>query len=394
VAFAAYAVVLTAIFLLNIHLGSAISSPTALANDLVSPADSPQDWNLNTSIRPFKYRVLFKTVVKGIWATLPIAHDGNTFYWTYVTLSFAFFWGAAVAFHVFLAILGFARWERVLGVLIFLLSAPVLLAYYVVVNTREDPLAYLLVLLSLIALVQDRPVAMCCLSILGAWTRETTLIVPLLYLVYAREAWPRRILLFALPVAAHVALRIYAGFGLNTVKGIARNLAYPVEAALFLFIAFGAFWFAAWLGYSRASPTADGPALGWLRRSAVLAVGLIVLTSVTMAKLRENRVVFMAFPWIVPLALTAIRRMRDPARRPGHAGWIRVWVLGAVMVAGLSFAGFRALPGSWNAQVDQFALAPFEVFASLHLGLSVVLFGLCAEPRTKPLRGSTSPRIR
>jgi hypothetical protein len=178
-------ILMVSVFSLNCVLNGSIASPLHLARELESPRAAPQDWVLQTQI-PMKYRALFSWIVRGTWMSLLPNSGANGFYATYLCWSFVFFYAAVIALYYWLRMLDFDKLLSFLGCILFLGSPPVALAYVWPVHTREDPLAYLLVILGIIAVFRSEVTMVVIISMLGGLTRETTLIVPFVYLFYKR----------------------------------------------------------------------------------------------------------------------------------------------------------------------------------------------------------------
>lgn len=293
-----------AVFWLNWAIGASIASPGHLAHELQSPPNSPQEWGIQTWI-PMKYRVLFYWIVKGTWSTLFPQSGAIGFYGVFIFWSILLFYASLIAFYFFLRTLDFSRSTSFVGCLLFLASPPVTLAY-LHVHTREDPLAYFLVVLAMVAVFKSKVVLVSLISILASLTRETTLIVPLVYLLVSGDSLRRRFLVFAPPVLSTLVLRILLGFvAYNPFFGSIRNIEYPVETVCFLFMTFGVLWLPSFIRLRDMRKQECSPSYAWrvLISSAPVALVLVMGTHVTLARAIENRISFLLFPWIIPLAL-------------------------------------------------------------------------------------------
>jgi hypothetical protein len=328
-----------------------LSSPSSLAVLLASPQDQPYLWQ-NHLWSSMKYRVLFYHIVQ---TTAKCIHsqDASVFYWTFTGWSFVLTSGTLLAFWVWLGLLGFSNRQRFLGCLVCLLSFPVLFAYDYPVFTREDPLAYLLVVLSLIAGLNHNPLWFMLFSTLGAMTRETTLVVSACYVLRGPGRFRSRVL-YAFPsVAALVLLRLSLGYeSYNPLTPARVNLARPLETAFFLFLTFGVFWLLALLRWGELWPVRAS--LSVHRRTLYtwtpLAAVLVLTANFVLAVVRENRISFLLFPFIIPWGIDWVSAHSKDLRAFGRSRLLCIaWVLltlGAGVLSQLALAS----PG-WLAWV-------------------------------------------
>jgi hypothetical protein len=307
--FAVLLLLLLLVFGLNWIAGSTITSPQNLAADLASPADSPQDWNIQ-DWSVVKYRALFRLIVRGTWSVFFAPVDAAGFYAVFVSCSFLLFFGTLVALYFYLRALEFDQRTSFAGCLLFLGSPPVLLAYKYPVYTREDPLAYLLVVVGLYAAFKSMAFLVSVISAAAALTRETTLILPLAYFLSAEESWHRRILVWVLPVLAFVGIRIVWGLVVgNSFESSILNFQAPVETAAFLFCVFGVLWLPYLSGLAARWQKGVFPIHAWrvLTSSGPIVFVLVMLATLTIGRAREIRISFLLFPWAIPFALDWFR---------------------------------------------------------------------------------------
>jgi hypothetical protein len=299
-------ILMVSVFSLNCVLNGSIARPLNLAVELESPKSAPQDWQQQTRI-PMKYRALFRWIVKGTWLSFLPNSGARGFYATYVFWSFVFFFSTAVALYYWLRMLDFGKLLSFLGCIIFLSSPPVALAYVYPVHTREDPLAYLLVILGMIAVLRSEVTAVILISILGSLTRETTLIVPFVYLFYTKETLPVRFLVCLVSVSTMIGIRFFLGYQSynSLVEGWAFNLRRLPETILFLFMVYGVFWIPSLAGIYQRWKNRASLSYYWriLLSSTPACLGLILGTNLIFARIREIRIAFLSFPWIIPMAL-------------------------------------------------------------------------------------------
>lgn len=332
--FAVLFLLLLAVFGLNGIAGSTITSPRNLAIDLASPPDSPQDWNIQ-DWAVVKYRALFRLIVRGTWSALYPPSDAWGFYVVFVTWSFLLFLCALVAFFYYLRILEFDQQTSFVGCLLFLISPPVLLAYKYPVYTREDVLAYFLLVVGLIAAFRSKAFLVSVISAAAALTRETTLILPLTYFLTAQEPWRKRILVWTLPILAFVGIRSVWGFVVgNSFESSILNFRTPGETLAFLFCVFGVLWLPYLLGlrdHWQRGVTANH---AWqvLTSSGLIVLTLLIAATLTIARAREIRILFLIFPWAIPFALDWFRSNRIYLQ--AQVGKLSYWML-ALSIFGL-----------------------------------------------------------
>ncbi len=327
---------LAILFAFNVFAGTTITSPRYLAIDLASPPDSPQDW-LIQDWPVVKYRALFRLIVRGTWSLFFAADDAWAFYLTFVSWSFLFFSLTLILFYVFLRRLDFDDRASFVGCLLFLASPPVLLAYKYPVYTREDCLAYSLVVLGLIAISLSRGFLVGVISVAAALTRETTLILPLAYFLTSSDSKSKRIFVFSLPFLALVGIRLWWGLVQgNNFESSILNFQFPFETIAFMFCVFGVLWLLAFWGLrSRRQQEAQVNA-GWhmLTSTGPLIIALVLGATLLLARAREMRIAFILFPWILPFALDWLRSNTYLLRSWGSERTF--WAIALSIFAGLS----------------------------------------------------------
>ena len=306
-------VLLLLVFGLNAAAGSTITSPRNMATDLASPADSPQDWSIQ-DWAVVKYRALFRLIVRGTWSALFAPTDAFAFYAVFVGWSFLLFFGTLVALYFYLRALEFDERTSFVGCLLFLASPPVLLAYKYPVYTREDPLAYFLLVVGLIAAFRSRLWLVSVISAAAALTRETTLILPLAYFLSAEESWRKRIFVWVLPIIAFVGIRIVWGLVVgDSFASSILNFQTPGETITFLFCVFGVLWLPYLSGLVARWRKGVFPNHAWkvITLSGPIVFVLVMGATLTIARAREIRISFLLFPWAIPFALDWFRTRSD-----------------------------------------------------------------------------------
>lgn len=365
------------VFALNILAGSTITSPQNLAIDLASPPDAPQDW-LVQNWALVKYRALFKWIVRGTWSLFFSPADTWSFFVVFVAWSFVFFYGTLITFYYYLRVLDFDRRASFIGCLVFLATPPVLLAYKYPVYTREDVLAYFLVLLGLLAIFKLKPALMSVFAAAAALTRETTLIVPLTYLIAAHAAWRKRIVYILPPLLALIGLRWLWGVANgNAFESSVLNLLFPGETIAFMFCVFGVLWLPMGLGMRDRWHQRESLDYAWqvLTVSGPLIVALVIGAAIFLARAREIRSSFIVFPWALPFALDWFRKRTEYFARLVKN--YRYWVFAFSILAALSVGvlAFRLTHDEWmRTLLADFKNGYWLVIGTLNLAATLAIF--------------------
>jgi hypothetical protein len=372
--FAALFVVLVSVFFLNCALDGSIGSPLHLARELESPRSAPQDWLLQTKI-PMKYRALFSWIVRGTWLSFLPNSGGKGFYATYFFWSFAFFYAAVIALYYLLRMLDFSKLLSFLGCILFLSLPPVMLAYVWPVHTREDPLAYLLVVLGIISVLRSKIIPLLIISVLGGLTRETTLIVPFVYAFYTKESYRRKSLVCVVSVASIIAVRIMLGYeSYDPFDGGIYNIRHLPETILFLFITYGVFWIPSLVTLYEKWKRRASFRYCWriLVSSTPACLGLIVGTNFLFARVNEIRISFLSFPWIIPLCLCWLRE--NVFRLKPLVATRHYWVYTTFACLLLYFVVFTLVDfGNFAGHLGAFYPQRWRLVGYIHLVLTVVI---------------------
>lgn len=369
---------LSAVFVLNWVAGGTITSPRHLATDLASPPDSPQDWVVQYWI-PTKYRVLYRWIVQGTFALLFSPSDAFGFYLAFAFWGFVFFFCTLIALFYYLRALEFDQRMAFIGCLLFLALPPVTLAYKYPVYTREDPLAYFLVLLGLIALFKHKPIWVSFFSSLAAITRETTLILPLTYFLAARDSWRNKILICLPPVIAAIGIRLLLGYAnYNPFEGSIYNFEMPWQTLAFVFCIFGVVWLPYLIQLHDQWRAGNHSSYAWhvLVTTAPIILLLVFGTHIVLARAREVRISFLLFPWALPLALAWFSANRACWQSLAAQRAYRIFAL--TLFAGLTLVilyGSLTNPELMRQYLADFKNGYWLVISDIHLSatLAVVL---------------------
>lgn len=370
-----YAALVLLVFAHQVRGNGALASPHALAGELHgTSAETP--WTLGEKL-PYNYRPLFRTVVLGIYGLF--TPDLVTFYWLFVAASALCMLFAVGAFHGLLRELEFSPQDARLGGVLFLLGFPILFSHDMPIHTREDLLGYAWISLTLIAVKRDNPWAVALLGVVGAGIRETCLLGVLPYFFVSQRAVWIKALVYAVPGAAWLILRriqnptgeSYAYFGVS----LAPTLEFPVEALLYAFAAFGALWVAAGMRLAQREAPRH-PLLA--PRIVALALASVVLTGWTMGMIREARITYVLFPFVIPLAIEFLRSERAaalarvPIARLAAGGVIAAGVLGLALLAANPIARVGVVNPATNEVVPEGSLRTY-IGTSFNPGVSPVL---------------------
>jgi hypothetical protein len=310
-------IMLIAIFAHHLTSKTSLISDQAGVAQLLGSSESGeiQEWKIS-EWPSMKYRILFKGLIIGTAKILGGEISDLAFYRIYIGWCFILTLLTLVTLYYFLGILGFSHPYRFFGGFLFLFSFPVLFAYNYPVFTREDTLAFLLVTLGLVFLVKRQLIIAGLIAALAILARETGIILAIA-IFFGSSARPLNRLMAILPaIAAFFAVRLIVGYeSYNIFAGFFRNLQLPLESLFFLFICFGFLWLSAlagWNGLRKSTLTGQGQKI--IARSFPWVLTAILAAAIAFSILRENRVTFIIFPWMIALTLFWIRDNSDKIR--------------------------------------------------------------------------------
>lgn len=311
-----------------------LADASSLWRELHWTAERP--WGMGLD-EPFCYRPLFRALVLGVCGV--VGDDPSTTYGVFLVLSALSLLLAAGCFDLLLGRLGFTSHQRLAGVALFLVGFPVLFSHDIPVQTREDLLGYALIAATLVAVADDRPIVAGVLGALGATVRETCLLGVLPLALVSRRRWQELAPGYLLPFLSLCLVRFAQapdGPRVSLVELVVNSTKpareRPGEALLYAFAAFGALWVAAGLRLADRAPPRH-PLLA--PRVVGAALASVVLFGWLMGMVRENRITYVLFPFVVPLALDWLWTRGAALRRP------------AAMVTGLVVLLAGALGIAW-----------------------------------------------
>jgi hypothetical protein len=328
-------------FVSNHFMRGYLRSEITLAKEIKSPPVAIYRYTLSQE-PPFRYRVVFPAIVKSIHTTFYTADDSRGFYVVYVGVSLIFYITSAVAMFWLLKQCGFDNILCFSGCIIYLLLPAMLLAFTLPVHTREDTLAYTLFFTGLGLLIRRDRWVFLCVSIAGALTRETLLLLPLLYLLFAKdERIFRRLFIAGVPVLAWLFVR----FGLpqeryDVWEGLTWNLNNLEQVAGFTFIAFNVLWlpFVLHISFYRRHLHYTPQDLRFFYRTSLFTLLVILLTTFLGGIFNEIRLLFLFSPWMIILALDFWKNYREIIKSVFQTRTFRVvFMVCAVFCATLMF---------------------------------------------------------
>lgn len=314
----------------------ALASPGVLLAELHAAPASPdldRPWEMGEEL-PYRYRPLYRFLVMSVYAHME--QRSEVFYGLFVTAGALSLLLALVFFDWLLRELGFSSKQALFGMALFALGFPVLFSYDMPIHTREDFLGYAWIAVTLVAVARDRPWIVAGLGAVGAGIRETCLLAVLPYFLVSKRKTQAKVLAYAVPGIAWLAIRFarslpetYDYVGVST----APTLEYPLEALLYLFACFGCLWVAAGLRLAqREAPT--HPLLHW--KVVLLAFVATASTGWTLGMIREARITYILFPFVIGLSLEffASARFKEMLRsKAACAAAVNVLVIGLMFLA-------------------------------------------------------------
>lgn len=288
-----------------------------------------------------------------------------------------------ISFVAYLRQLQFSQRQTLAGLWMLTFTFPILCVHFVPNWTWDDLWAYVTLIWMAVFLWRGRPLlAGACLA-LAALSRESVLLaLPAFFLFSPRGARSGRWLFGAmLPLLVYLVYRLIC-FP-DVLSGRLTRLpvnfadAGATRQSLYsLFVSFGWLWVAAAIAVGRVRRAAKGASdKRWhsLANSAWVVALLTVAVTMTAALLRETRLLFTPFIFIVPLALKELVSLRGIAVKV--VGSVPIWLPvpamllllgGCIGLAVVLFPSFPYLP-----MIDF-----HRVYFAVHLAASAVVAGL------------------
>ncbi len=323
----------TFIFVLtNTFFGGYLKSSQTLSKEIKTSSDSLYQYKL-VSIPPFKYRILFPTLVKATHQTLFNPSNSIDFFRVYRLLSWLFLVLSAISFYHLLSTVGFSTNWAFTGVCIFLFMPPILLAYTVPVHTREDTLGYFLFFTALTYLIKKNVAVFVFIACFGVLCRETLLLLPLIYFFFFGEKnLLKRIFISILPICIWLILRYSLGDQhYDMQEGFRWNISNPVQVLAFVFITFNIGWLPfilSCMGLQIASEK-ETEGIRLIFRSGILTLTVLFVTTFFGGIFNEIRLLYLFVPWIVIYFLFFLQRYQKQLK--GMV--LKPFFIGAALIA-------------------------------------------------------------
>ena len=306
------AIATTTFFVSNVLINGSLNHKLNLGGELKSSADSLYQWKISQEA-PFKYRVLHRAVVAGVYQIISGSggeDDNELFFTAYRIMAFIFHYLAICLFYYFLNQTKLKIYALA-GAIIFALLPAMSLAYNVPVHTREDTLAYSLLLLGLVSIFKNKSVWILAFSILGILCRETLLLLPFVNLFFnPQQKIFFRLLIAGLCFATFFGIRMYIGYSpYNHWEGFDWNRTHLIQVIGFAFITFGVFWFPFLLQLkNRSSLSLE---LSIITRSGLPVFLIVFFTTFIGGIFNEIRIIYLIAPWVISLSLDFYSRQSD-----------------------------------------------------------------------------------
>ncbi len=287
---------------------SALNDPIALSKEILSPAESLYEYNIS-SREPFKYRMLFSTLIDLTYSFVSEPQNNQKFYFIYVFWSGFFYISAVLSFYFLLSSLGFNSRYSIIGTVLFLLSPAIIFAFSLPVHTREDMMAYTILNIGLICIIKDKNIGVLVCSILGVLCRETLLILPLVFLLYGTANIVFRWGTFFLGLLTFFTIRIALGSeGYDIIgMGLRYNLDNIEGTIGFFFLVFSFMWpvffYDIYYTNTKVDKTLSNSPIFLLRRSSLLVFVLVFIATIIGGRVNEIRLLFILSPWVIPTLL-------------------------------------------------------------------------------------------
>lgn len=332
--------------------------------------DQLESFSVDDYFAPWRYRLLPRLLQWGLAQGLDLVVQ-VPFLWVAMGASCLFMVVALSEFYLMLRMLGLPIIWAMFGWLLANTTFPVVFGYRGLnYMTLDDTLAFALTMAALLAILTRRYAWFVLFSVLAALTRETTLILAFLVLLERSQAWRRRIALVMPALLAALAIRLAlwdnsmmtADSGLPMVT-IDFNLHSEglVLTTAYVFAVFGVGWLLGLLGWvflfnCRRSLSREQHLL-WM--SAPFVVGALVAFSLFFAVVRENRVLFLVFPWVVGLGAVFVYERVRPALR-----WeqLRLMALFGLLVITPPIAFLLIVPGGQGLRLATLSRVPGYLF--------------------------------
>jgi hypothetical protein len=325
-------------FVSNEYLKGYLRSDEYLAKEIKTPLDSVYEYKIADEA-PFRYRLLFSTIVTGTHDLLYDDKDAQGFYVSYKFWSIFFYVLSACAFFWLLIQCGFTDTLSFAGTMIYLLLPPMVMAYTLPVHTREDTAAYTLFFVGLGLLIKEGRWAFFVVSLLGVVTRETLLLLPLTYFFFGRdERLARKMAITFLPLVLWILVRLFSGGDKYDMwEGLRWNLDNPGQVIGFSFITFNFLWlsFLVHFSFFKRNTHFISADLRFFYRSSIFVFVVIFTTTFLGGIFNEVRLLHLFSPWMVIFFLDCIRNYSVPIMNTFGTKYYWLYAAGAFIFCGI-----------------------------------------------------------
>ncbi|MCH8027634.1 MAG: hypothetical protein IID63_05870, partial [candidate division Zixibacteria bacterium] len=283
-------------------------------------------------------------------------------------------------FYNYLKTLGFGRNWSLVGLAALMFSFPILCAHFEPVHTWDDKWMYVFLILTFSALLKNNWLVASLFFTLGCFAREQMV---LFYPIFFLEGmWCRQKLgVRKLSLVLSIPIIIYGTFTFLTYLTPHserwslffynfENTARAADSVVSLWNSFGFLWFLGVAGVFCLIPKRSDPKFRILFWGAVTALPLTLILGIFFTYVRETRILFPPFVFLMPLALIALKNLWEklPAVK-SKAFWIITACSGALLIA----AGVLIAPYLWPEFDYGSSSMLRRDFAGVQIGLSLLL---------------------
>jgi hypothetical protein len=344
-------------FFSNNYLRGYLKCDSYLGKEIQASPDSLYQYKLSNKA-PFKYRILFPTIVKTTHRVVFGSTNSIGFYYTYKFWSLLFYALSPCLLFYLMTIAGFNNGLSFLGAIIFILLPPMLMAYTLPVHTREDPLAYTILISGLICLVKEKRWLFLLIAVAGALCRETLLLLPMLYFFFANDTnIIRRLFISGAPVLTWLALRISMGHEeYDVTEGFKWNNNNPEQVIGFLFVTFNVCWvaFVFFVLRYKMKVLTSNKVRSFFFKSSLLTLFVILVTTYLGGIYNEIRLLYLLAPWMILITLDFLEthgtEFKSVVFKNGYLLFVAVTILlcGVLMYFLLKYQTTFIVPGKYN----------------------------------------------
>lgn len=287
----------------NFLLNGSMNKTVNLSGELKSPPDSLYQWRIAEE-PPFRYRVLHRIIVSTTYHLFRGQEDNNSiFFLIYKMEAFLFHTLAILLFYFFLIQINLSEYAFI-GAVLFTLLPPLSLAYNVPVHTREDALAYCILILGLLSIIKNKAFQILLFAIAGVLCRETLLLIPFVNLFFNKSQYIyTRLAIAAVTFAVFVGLRLYYGIEkYNYWEGFDWNTNNLEQVIGFAYLTFGFLWFPFFISFIEKKEDGILPRQ-LIYRSSLSVFLLVVFTTFLGGIFNEIRILYLLAPWVISIGL-------------------------------------------------------------------------------------------